>query len=246
MADHEIAKPTKNVYNLFTPKERSLWHKAREIGQEILIIVVAVSASIWLYSIAAHRQEQQQVQSFLLGLKSDLQGDLVRLNEVIAGKRAVDANYQYLAALDANDAPAKARLDAAMALTAGDIAFSPQLGRYEGFKSSGKLMNIDNEALLEKILALYQHKLPQIQSAEGGWNSVERHFLDYMDDGVDAAAGADTRLKLLTAAKGRRLLARMAQLNQRYDSYQAYAALGKLIINDIEQAYPGAKGTPSR
>ncbi len=40
----------------------------------------------------------------------------------------------------------------------------------------------------------------------------------------------------------------MAQLSQRYDSYQAYAALGKLIINDIEQAYPGAnaRGAPSR
>jgi hypothetical protein len=165
MADHEIAKPTKNVYNLFTPKERSVWHKVRETGQEILTIAVAVSASIWLYSVAAHRHEQQQVQTFLLGLKGDLQSDLVRLNEVVAGKRAVDTNYQYLAALDATDTPAKARLDAAMALAAGDIDFAPRLSRYEGFKSSGKLLTIENDALLEKILDLYQQNLPRMGRA---------------------------------------------------------------------------------
>ncbi len=68
----------------------------------------------------------------------------------------------------------------------------------------------------------------------------------YLDDGADAANGADARLHLLTAPKGRRLLANMAQLKQRYERYQSYATLGQLIIRDIEQAYPEARYAAAR
>ena len=43
------------------------------------------------------------------------------------------------------------------------------VGRYEGFKSSGKLTNIENDALLEKITALYDYDIPKANMSSGGW-----------------------------------------------------------------------------
>jgi hypothetical protein len=246
MADQDSAKHHKNVFSLVPPKEPNPWHKARDIAQDILIIVVAVSISLWLYSVGTHRHEQQQVKTFLLGLKRDLQGDLVQINEVVAANRTLDTNYAYLAELGPDDAPSKARLDAALALAYSNTFFTPQLSRYDSFKSSAKLNNIDNDALLERIGDLYQQHLPQLRHAESAWGKGQRDIVAYLDDGADAANGADPRLHLLAAPKGRRLLANMAQLKQRYERYQSYATLGQLIIRDIEQAYPEARYAAAR
>ncbi|MDC8756543.1 hypothetical protein [Janthinobacterium fluminis] len=240
MADQEIAKHTKNVFSLVPHKEYSVWHKVREIAQEILIIVFAVTFSIWLYGAGEHYREQQQVKTFLLGVKRDLQSDLVRINEVIVHNRSVDANFRYLAALDTATPPTRGQLDAAIQQAYATLHFTPQLSRYDGFKSGGKLSNIEDDALLEKLVALYQHNVKLIDLSESAWNKLHDDFIAYIDAGTDAAGAGDPRQKLLAAPKGRRILSALQASQQRYDRYQAYADLGKQIIKDIELAYPGA------
>ena len=101
MAEQEVSKHTKNVFKILYDKHPSFAHKLREIALEVVIIVFAVSMSIWLHGLGEHRHEQQQVKTFLLGLQRDLQGDLVQIDEVVAQYQAYDANFSYLASLDA-------------------------------------------------------------------------------------------------------------------------------------------------
>jgi len=88
MAELEVAKHGKNVVHLMAKKEHALSHRLREIAVEIAIIVFAVSMSIWLHGLSEHHHQQQEVRSFLVGLKGDLEGDVKALTNISEGKRA--------------------------------------------------------------------------------------------------------------------------------------------------------------
>lgn len=77
----EIIKHTKNIYSEMNNKNHSFKEKAKEVLAEILIIVFAVSLSIWLHSWSEERHEHKDAQLFLIGLKEDLQNDISKLEE---------------------------------------------------------------------------------------------------------------------------------------------------------------------
>ena len=112
MADQEIAKHTKKMWTVLG-SEHGVWHKVREMLLEIVIIVFAVSMSIWLHSVGEHRHEQAQVKTFLLGLKRDIQSDLAQVNEIVAFHHASDQRFAYLASLDPSEPPDRAKFNAA-------------------------------------------------------------------------------------------------------------------------------------
>ncbi len=76
MAEQEIIKHTKKVYKIWHSKAHSRWQKLKELFIEIFIIVFAVTISIWLYDWSEHKNQQEDVKVFLLGLKEDLQSDI--------------------------------------------------------------------------------------------------------------------------------------------------------------------------
>lgn len=237
MADQEIAKHAKNVIQLVTHKEHNWRHKLREMALEIFIIVFAVSLSIWLHGWGEHMHEQKQVKTFLLGLKEDIRKDLALLERVSATDRTFDQNFAYLAALDAALPPEAQKFDAAYAMLNSNFFFTPQSSRFEGFKSSGKLTNIEDATLLDNILTLYQSLHPEIKNSEHGWITQQNQLLTYLEQGLDDDSLAQ-RYKLIVAPKGKRLLRQAVTVPQLYERYQAYAKKGAEIIAAIDRAYP--------
>jgi hypothetical protein len=237
MADQEIAKHTKIMWRIMNA-EHGFWHKAREMLLEIVIIVFAVSLSIWLHSVGEHRHEQTQVKAFLLGLKRDIQSDQVQAREVIAFHRASDQRYAYLAALDAKLAPDQSKFADAYRHLPMNNFLVPRLGRYEGFKSSGKLTNIENDALLEKIVNLYQYDIPKANMSSDGWKGNHRKLIDYVEDRTADDDSMASRYKMLASAAGKRQLERLVTYPQLYKRYQTLIDGGNAIIKDIDQAYP--------
>ncbi|MET0855937.1 MAG: DUF6090 family protein [Telluria sp.] len=237
MADQEIAKHTKSMWRIMTA-EHGFWHKVREMLLEIVIIVFAVSLSIWLHSVGEHRHEQKQVQTFLLGLKRDIQSDISQTNEVVAFHRASDQRYAYLAALDPLAPPDSEKFDAAYGFINSNNFLVPRLGRYEGFKSSGKLTNIENDALLEKIVNLYQYDLPKAALSSGGWMGNHKKLQEYAETATAEDESLAARYKMITSASGKRHIARMSTHEQLYTRHQRLIEAGNAIIKDIDQAYP--------
>lgn len=237
MADQEVAKHTKKMWRIMTA-EHGFWHKMREMVLEIVIIVFAVTLSIWLHSLGEHRHEQKQVQSFLLGLKRDIQSDIAQTREVVAFHRESDQRYTYLARLDPRATPDVGKFNAAYALLNSNNFLVPRLGRYEGFKSSGKLTNIENEALLEKIVNLYQYDMPKASMSSGGWMGNHSKLQAYAERATAEDESVTARYKMVTADAGKRHLARMATSGQFYSRHQTLIDAGNAIIKDIDQAYP--------
>src|SRR6187549_1084859 len=79
MADQEVIKHTKKVYQVWKDGEQSWWHKLKEFLLEIAIIVFAVTISIWFHDLSEKRHKQHDVKEFLTGLKTDLQRDIIEL-----------------------------------------------------------------------------------------------------------------------------------------------------------------------
>jgi hypothetical protein len=81
MAEQEVAKHVKKVYKIWHRSDLGFWHKAKEFLIEVVIIVFAVTLSIWLHDRSEHKHKQEEVREFLSGLKSDLQSDLKEMSE---------------------------------------------------------------------------------------------------------------------------------------------------------------------
>lgn len=238
MAEQEIANHSKKVLHLLGNKEHRFVDKLGELALEIATIVFAVSISIWFHGLSEHRQEQKQVRSFLTGLKHDLERDIAQLKQIGDSDHAADANYAYLAALDAHSVPDRKQFAAAYRLADANFFFISERSRFDGFKSSGKLSNIENDELLNRILLLYQSTFAQIQSSEHGWSSRQEKLRAYLDgaDGTDDDIAA--QLSLVTAPRGKKLLNGLVVNPQLYQRYQAYAAQGAKIIDLIDEEYP--------
>lgn len=237
MAELEVAKHGKNVVHLMTKKEHGLAHRVREVAVEIAIIVFAVSMSIWLHGLSQHYHQQQEVRSFLLGLKNDLAADAAQLGKMSEGYKGFDANNAYLAGLDPARQPDWDKFKAAYAASNANWYFIPTRSRYDGFLMSGRLANIEDDKLLTEILNLYQSKLPEIQTSEGGWSTRQHKLRDYRESQLEGDDDASL-FRVTTTPKGKRLLREMGTSPQLYERYQNYIDRSRQIIDMIDQAYP--------
>jgi hypothetical protein len=241
MADQEIAKHTKKVFKVFAQKHDTAWHKVRELALEIAIIVFAVSISIWLHGVSEHRHEQQQVKAFLLGLKIDLQTDITVMNKNIDAFRESDAKYGYLASLDPASPPDNEKFDAAYASIDDPLfGFIAHNGRYESFKSSGKLTNIENEALLERIAERYEFGLIAVRYGEVYWTANLERLKNFVENSANTGT-REARYKLITSQKGKHLCAAMS--SGPINDYLGMVDRDKRIIKDIDLAYPEEAAT---
>src|SRR5450830_222277 len=243
MAEQEVAKHTKNLIAT-AAGGHGLGHKLREIVLELVIIVFAVSISIWFHSLGEHRHEQAQVRTFLLGMKKDLQSDMAQLEEVLTFHHQADARYAALAKLPAA-LPAGAEagaFDEQYKFIAMNNFLVVRQGRYEGFKSAGKLTNIEDDKLLDQIISLYEYDLPKLSLSSGGWLANHRRLNDFLDQATAEDDGLAARYQALAGRKGRILLEKMGTHPQFYERAALVQANAKAIIAAIDRAYPDQRG----
>lgn len=175
----EVAKHTKKLYQAVTKPGHTALEKLKEVAIEIFIIVFAVSLSIWLHSWSDHRHEQREVREFLKGLREDLTKDAGMLKKKRATVAHLDSGYHYLSVLP--NTPAADTISDNKISGYLDVNISvlrPAIGRYEGFKSSGKMETIEDDSLKQSMLKYYQQRIPDIIYGENFVNSIQLKLLD--------------------------------------------------------------------
>lgn len=119
------------------------------------------------------------------GLKDDLTKDIRLLEENKNEIALVDSRFNYIRALYDNKT-----IDTASDRLIGHYLYfalrvtHPNIGRYEGFKSSGKLGTIENDSLKQDILVYYQQTIPNLNHGEEIVNSFQTKIMD-METGKD-------------------------------------------------------------
>jgi hypothetical protein len=194
----EIIKHTKKIYSEMNNKKHSFKEKAKEVLSEILIIVFAVTLSIWLHSWSEERHQQKDAQTFLIGLKEDLQNDISNLENT---KNLLNKTQQQISFV-LHLTPKK--MDSIKAnhqqINSGTNFINTLVnnGRYEGFKSSGKINTIENQNIRNKILSYYQQTIPQIALVEESYEKLTSRYVDLLMYGKEDEDINTTLLKQKT------------------------------------------------
>lgn len=160
--EDEVVKHTKKIYKTWFNKETTIWHKISEFLIEMLIIFFAVSISIWFHNRSEHAHEQAEVKAFMLGLKSDLSGDILEMQNDKESYQQQGKIFNYFISLKMTEPPSKDTLKKYQHSLFVTTTLNPNDGRFEGFKSAGKIGTIENKELQNDIMDLYQENIPAL------------------------------------------------------------------------------------
>jgi hypothetical protein len=180
MAEDEIIKHTKKIYKTWFSKDIPVWHKISEFLVEILIIVFAVSVSIWFHNRSEHSHQQQEAREFLDGLKADLTHDIKEMYGDMDSYEKQRIIFNYIAKLKLSEVPNKDTLNKYGMWILNSTMFAPNDGRFQGFKSSGKIGTIENIELQNDILDLYQENIPALLASSQSYIDIQKKVLDYL------------------------------------------------------------------
>lgn len=237
MAEQEVIKHTKKIFGIWKT-ENSFLHKLADFFLEILIIVFAVTISIYFHDRSELKHQRKDTKEFLLGLKQDLQTDITEMNADKDAYEHAQIIFRYIANRKLNET-----LNADTIKKYGGWLFSttglvPNNGRFEGFKSSGKIGTIENRELQNNIMDLYQEDLPSLLTSTNIYNANKNRFFEFLSANVKKITDSTTNLdKVLSSDEA---YIRVNSLNfvgeiiRRYDSC---ISKSRTIIKEIDKDY---------
>jgi hypothetical protein len=228
----EIVKHTKKIYSEANNKNHSFKEKVKEIFTEIIIIVFAVTLSIWLHSWSEERHQEKEAQIFLVGLKEDLQNDISNFESTKKALNETQKQISFVKQLTPEKIDSIKSNHQQINSGTNFINTLVNNGRYEGFKSSGKINTIENQNLRNKILSYYQQTIPQIALIEGSYEKITSRYVDILMNGKEDEDINTTLLKKKTKIilSG---IDNFAKYNVK--SYKDAIADAKEIINEIDK-----------
>jgi hypothetical protein len=181
MSEEKVIQHAANAVHVLQEKEKGWVKKLKEFFLEILIIFFAVTVTLlfhnWNDTLHEHRLERE----FLAGIKSDLDSGALSLDRNIAYfQPTIDyfANVrQQLATHQINTA----YIDSNSWELKNTRYFAFDMGRFEGFKSSGYLRLVENQSLLKRLMTFYTISIPwQIEADRLVFNSQRQYFDDHI------------------------------------------------------------------
>jgi hypothetical protein len=238
--EQELKDHTLKAVKVISDKELSFWHKTIEIAKEVLIIVFAVTLSIWFHDMSENNRQQREVKEFLVKLKLDLTSDVKEMEEdkETFGKTA--KAFQYVTTTTVgfklNNDSLKKYQPYIFVIT----SFLPHNSRYEGFKSSGKLGYIEDAQLQNDIMDLYQDIIPSILASTDSYGKVKNLLFQCFFKNIKNAPGGKTNvLEVLSSDEAKNISGALSDTGQIIERYQKAIGKAKKIIAAINNQYPG-------
>lgn len=242
MAEQEVVKHTKLVYKIWNSKEHGFWHKFKEFIIEILIIVFAVSLSIWLHERSEHAHQQKEVKVFLLGLKGDLQQDIKEMQsdrESFVGSLAA---FKYVTSIKVNEILNVDSVEKHGPKIINATMLVPNNGRFEGFKSAGKLGFIENELLQSEIMDLYQEDIPFLILQTNLYNDLKLKLKEYCIRNAKRTSTGSNLNVVLSTDEAQNWASNLLGVGEIIKGYDRCIARNERIIGLINRTYENPHG----
>lgn len=172
-----------------TSNETGLMNKFKKISLEILVIVFSITLSLGFQNWNINRSNKAEEKEFLNGLKEDLK---VSISNMESSKLFYQQNINsinYFLRTGRGEAIIPDSIKKYTGLFFNSTELDPQIGRYEGFKNSGKFAIIQNRDLLNNIISLHESIYQRIQHL----NEKHYHQTEKMEELISAhvALGAN-------------------------------------------------------
>ena len=238
MAEQEVIKHTKKIFKVWSNKEHSLWHKLKEFLVEVFIIVFAVTISIWFHNRSEHAHQQEDVKQFLLGLKSDLQKDLEEMKNDRDSYVNQGIIFRYITSMKLNQHLNEDTLKKYEVWIYNTTGLNPNNGRFEGFKSAGKIGQIENEDLQNDIMDLYQEDIVSVLASTDNFVMMKQRFLEYMNKNkkrlTDSTSNVNT---VLLQDEAQNICIPLGYPRETIERYDKCMAKANKIISEINKEY---------
>lgn len=237
MAEQEIIKHTKRIFGIWKTENTFLYKFSEFIG-EILIIVFAVTISIYFHDRSELRHQRNDTKEFLLGLKQDLKTDTVEMNEDKNAYEHAQIIFRYIGNRKLNET-----LNADTVKKYGEWLFSttglaPNNGRFEGFKSAGKIGTIENRELQNNIMDLYQEDLPSLLTSTNTFNANKNRFFEFLSVNVKRITDSTTNLdKVLSTDEAFIRINSLNYIGEIIKRYDSCISKSRTIIEEINKEY---------
>ncbi len=238
MAELEVAKAAKKIVKTAKSKEHGIWHKIKEMTTEIVIIVFAVSLSIAFHSWSESRHEQHEVKTFLKGLRQDLRKDIEGMKSDIVSYQNQKKAFSYFAAIPKEQAANEDSLKAYSPYFFSSTALRRNTGRYEGFKSSGKIGYMEDDSLQNDILDLYEEHIPVLTTLTDSYTAQKNKFAEYITENtMDYPKGNLTQVLASDPIKNRSRIY-LVSVDNIIVNYQKSIQLMEKIIRKVDKEVP--------
>jgi hypothetical protein len=114
----------------------------------------------------------------------------------------------------------------------------PNNGRFEGFKSSGKIGNIENVELQNNIMDLYQEDIPMVLLSSNAYGGRKRQFQDYVYQNKKRLTDSTNNLtELLKTDQAVNFSNDLIHTGEIVDRDDTCIKKIKLIIEEIDKEY---------
>lgn len=205
MSEEKVIQHTKKAIHVVADKEKSWAARIKEFLYEILIIVIAVSITLWMHNWNDSKHEREQEKNFLIGIRNNLKNDTANLNYAIRFLKTPIGYYEnVLQQINDNKIDA-AYIDTNSSQLINDLYFTSDNGLFESFKSSGNLRLVENQNLLSEITSLYTESYPFLENHEADvFKEREQEFSTYIGSkyGMDSEWNSKFQRMLLTRKYG--------------------------------------------
>jgi hypothetical protein len=205
MSENEIVKHLETAYKTAKNPQTHWLEKLKEILIEVLIIVFAVTISIWFHNWSDTLHEHREEREFLQGLRGDIQTDL---DNAVGCKTFYDSsvirfNYFFRVGtgMPLNQDSMKAYLGAFFSSTDLD----PNISRYEALKGSGKFGIIRNKDLLNRVIDLHESRIKRVEA-------LNRYYYEYVRDMGTFVRGHASLNQAGTAIEGGEAMLRLSEM----------------------------------
>ncbi|HEV7780431.1 MAG TPA: hypothetical protein VGO58_04150 [Chitinophagaceae bacterium] len=203
---------------------------------EIGIIIFAVSFAVWMERKREHNHEQNEVKEFLTGLRVDLENDI---REMKADKHSYETQAKWFGYFSTARPPDRDTVREYEWVIWNTTSLIVNSGRYEGFKSSGRMNTIRNMELRNSILDLYQETLVVLTNNTIGYIDLKKdmHKLIYKD-WKDEKGPGNNLVGLLQETGIRNYCSRLKFTNEPIRRYDSAISHSNRIIELINKEYP--------
>ena len=237
MAEQEIVKHTKMIFGIWKTKS-SFLHKLSEFIAEILIIVFAITLSIYFHDRSELKHQRHEAKAFLLGLKQDLTTDIEEMNSDKKSYQNSGVIFRYITNRKLNE-----KLNADTISKYSNWIFNttgliPNSGRFEGFKSSGKIGTIENKKLQDYIMDLYQENIATLIVSTNDYTAKKQRLFEYLEANTKRVTDStNNRVSALASDQALNICSSLTFVKQILQRYDTCINKMRLIIGEINKDY---------
>ncbi|MBK6825681.1 MAG: hypothetical protein IPG86_01760 [Chitinophagaceae bacterium] len=238
MAEQEVIKHVKKVFGIWQQPGAGFWLKIREFVLEIVIIVFAVTVSIALHDASEKKHLAHETKEFLLGLRLDLKNDIMEMQEDKKSYFSNKAAFTYFSNMPINTPPHPDSLKLYQTWLFSTTSLVPNNGRFEGFKSAGKITNISPLELQNNILDLYQEDISSLLNRTSTYNNRKDVLIQYILQHQRRITDSTNNLRTILASEEvHNISSSLKKVGGILEKYDQCIEHMQAIVRDIELLY---------